>query len=757
MLKEEIDKLNDINQLDNFLENTRCGYVLEELRKNPEIQIFFKNIILKTVEKIEKNYSFKEIKLDILELTNEINKLKETEEKKLEEENDININQNNQIEIGNHNIRKNNNKENIKENEQAKIFIKKYIPDITNKELEKIIENSQKENKNNLFEYFDKLKNDIKLSNDPDVYSNKKIISKIFCSNSNDIFSLYQKDFLIIVQLIEQLINDLIENIYMLPNSVKYICKIISILIKNKFKDITIIEENAFISKFILEKLLIPIISFPSYNALITDFIISENTIKNIKLINVILQKFFSGKLFKNNEEEYIYSPFNWLFLEKMENIILFFEKAKNAKLPNFIEKYANNELSKDYIYDYFNENNEKICENISICFTIDNLYYLVKGLDNNNKDIFNNKSPFVKILLKSLEKLKTEKTKNEIKSIDENKKNIYKENLKNSGKNTNKTQQIENFYIYNNQIVEKKYENLFLIKNSNNIFNNGLKGVNKNQIIEEKQNYIIKVKNYLFSALGNCRILNESDFNIESTSNLTKMLKEMKKYSLLPNFNLNNNSIPFVWYINAILEYLNKIPEDYKKYNFKKLFKELNQNLTDSINSLDFGKLIIFKNKLKILDKIKNYYDNIKKIINNFRINENIKNIFEDAFIPIDMSFEYDDNEKKFDLIKSKNKEKIFGDKNIYQDLNTKTSSFKTIKSFVENFPNLSNIQGKNPFNVMKELSINNKINNYFNIIKELLTQKGGISINQYSTLYESKIKDYIMNKIYEKIYPQE
>ena len=66
MLKEEIDKLNDINQLDNFLENTRCGYVLEELRKNPEIQIFFKNIILKTVEKIEKNYSFKEIKLDIL-------------------------------------------------------------------------------------------------------------------------------------------------------------------------------------------------------------------------------------------------------------------------------------------------------------------------------------------------------------------------------------------------------------------------------------------------------------------------------------------------------------------------------------------------------------------------------------------------------------------------------------------------------------------------------------------------------------------
>ena len=66
-------------------------------------------------------------------------------------------------------------------------------------------------------------------------------------------------------------------------NKYKYICKIISILIKNRFKDITKTEENAFISKFLIEKLLIPIISFPSYNALINDFVISRNTLTNIK------------------------------------------------------------------------------------------------------------------------------------------------------------------------------------------------------------------------------------------------------------------------------------------------------------------------------------------------------------------------------------------------------------------------------------------------------------------------------------------
>ena len=41
MFTEEIDKLEDIKQVDTFLENTKCGYLLEELRKIPDIQIYF--------------------------------------------------------------------------------------------------------------------------------------------------------------------------------------------------------------------------------------------------------------------------------------------------------------------------------------------------------------------------------------------------------------------------------------------------------------------------------------------------------------------------------------------------------------------------------------------------------------------------------------------------------------------------------------------------------------------------------------------
>ena len=64
ILKYEVYKLESINEVDKFLENTKCGFLLEELQKMPDIQIYFKNMILKTVEKIERTCSFHEIKFN---------------------------------------------------------------------------------------------------------------------------------------------------------------------------------------------------------------------------------------------------------------------------------------------------------------------------------------------------------------------------------------------------------------------------------------------------------------------------------------------------------------------------------------------------------------------------------------------------------------------------------------------------------------------------------------------------------------------
>ena len=762
MLKEEIDKLENINQVDKFLENTKCGYLLEEFRNMPDVQIYFKNVIYNLVEKMERTCSFKEINFNVSEIIKELNKSSKKEDKinnkNLDEVYETIINDK-LIEPSINYFRRKN--DFIPNNND--IFMSKYVAEINIKEFEKFAEKAKKENKNDLYNYFVEIINGMKKNDDKNLYSNTILMKNLINTKlATYMLYYYKTNFLEIISFIKELTENIMKNILLLPNSIKYICKIISLLIKNKFKDITKTEENAFISQFIIGKLLIPILSFPSQYAYISEFL-SENTIKNIKVLNYILKKVFSGQLFYNNPKEANFTPFNWFIIDQMENILNFYEKSKNVKLPDFIEKYINEKLPEDYIYDFFEENKDEFCANMSICFTIDNLEQLVKGLENCDDFFLNNNNSKIDKLKRAFNKLKSESIMNEIIQTDnklmKNNKDYIdtkKKNDKNEKKNSQKSQ-IKYYYLYNDFLISNKYKNLFSINNKIEYFYINLKSIQKNKILDEKEKNIIKIKNYLCSSLGNFRLLNKLDFNIDVNSNTIKILNEIKNYMSLPNFILNNNTIPSIWYINSILDYLNKIPEDYRKNDYEKLFNELIKNLNDSINELDFEKLILFRNKLKFLDKMNNYYEKLFKLKNNIVINENIKRIAEDAFIPVDISFKYDDEgEKYFKLQKSKLQNKDFEDKIIYEG--HKKKSFKTIEVFTRYFPNLNiyqELQDKNPLDIIKELSINEQIITYFEIIKEKAIKKNVIELKKYDSLYSENIKDYIMNKIYDKIYP--
>ena len=459
-------------------------------------------------------------------------------------------------------------------------------------------------------------------------------------------------------------------------------------------------------------------------------------------------------KLFLNEPKEGDFTPFNWYFLDKIEDVLSFLDKSVNVNLPHFIEQYAKNELTKDYKYDFFKENKEEIYANISICFNLNHFFCLLNGLKN-EKD-------FEELNLgKSFKRLCSDKICEEIKSLNENLKKKHKENLFNKHR---KEFDVEIYYIYNDKEVEENYDLLFKINNNYSVFNIDIKkkekenGNEKCETIDEDEINIIKVKHYLYNSLGNFRLLNKSDFNIETTSDTKKMLDEIKSYMSLPNFILSNNTIPSTWYINSILDYLEKIPKDYEANDYKKLFEELMKNINDSINILNFEKLIMLRNKVKFIDKMYNYFENVKVSMNNININEKIKKIAEKSFIPIDIIFKYDDEEKKFELKKSNIKEKQFEDKVIYEDPKKKIITVKTIEAFTRYFPNLSKyqlMQGANPIDIIKELFINEQINNYFEIIKKELQKNNEIKDN--IKVYSDIMEDYIMNKIYEKIYPPE
>ena len=182
-------------------------------------------------------------------------------------------------------------------------------------------------------------------------YSNERFLETIFKSNCSDmIIYCYQYDFMKVINIIDEIFKSLLNNLPLLPYSIKCLCKMISILVKKKFHGLSNTEENSFIGKFFFCKLFAPIFRNPATLALINKYIISRNTISNLEIITRIILQLVSGRLFRNGGKHTNYTPFNWFFLDQMPSVIKFFDYIVNkVKLPVFIEQCLNDKLDKNF------------------------------------------------------------------------------------------------------------------------------------------------------------------------------------------------------------------------------------------------------------------------------------------------------------------------------------------------------------------------------------------------------------------------
>ena len=771
MIKNEVDKLTSVDQISSFLDDTKCGILLEQLIKKADVQIYFKKMIFETISKIE-NCSSRKINFNVNEINKKISWLKS--------EKDKDNYKNNLLASVKNTYKHNPNKGDAKGGN--KNFSNNFLTDITTNYLENLIKNNNQKDSKDLNDYLGKLIEDIKNSKNPDLYSNSTLIQNLLNSNSpSDILAIYKDQITEIISFINKLIEDLTLNTFLIPYSIKCICKIIFILIKNKFKKIRTVEINSFISKFFIGRLLIPILTSPSHNAYITDFVISENTLKNIKTTNIILLKLFSGTLFTNNSKDGNYTSFNKFFLEKMPQILSFFKETREVKLPSFIEKLAEDQLPINFEYDYFEQNKESIYAKVAIAFKISNLELLIKGIKN-SKDIFENKNNISKEANDRIEKIKlifnklaSEEIMQNIKNIEVKMINNYsnklqaeieaeqkkKEKNKKDKQNPNQVHAIECIFLFMDELYEKKYEHIFKIQNSSSNYYIDLKSMKKSNLTQN-QRILMNIKNYLFSTLGNYRTLDMSDFNPETMKNTLSIFKEIKSYITFPNFVLNTNTVPSEWYINSLLDNLPLLEQSYKENDFLKLYKEVYQNLSQSVEELSFNYLIMFKNRIKFIEKAQFYYESIEKSTKEIIINEKIKSMVENIFLPIDVQFKYDDDEDNdiFKIKYSNLKEKNFENKSFLQDNKKDIYIFKTIEAFASNFPDLVEyqiFQDENPIEIMTKLKMSNVLKDYFLLIREIIIKKNIIPENEFDYLYQNKIIDYFMNKIYDKIYPIE
>ena len=146
-----------------------------------------------------------------------------------------------------------------------------------------------------------------------------------------------------------------------------------------------------------------PIFNNPTTGALINNFIISGNTVHNLNIISYILLQFASGNFFTNNLKNGDFTFFNRFFVEKMPKLFQFFENLTRVELPPFIDKYVNNKLPKDYKYDYFKENPDKLMFQRTICYSLYDLTALLDNIEKNKKQLFDDST---KIFEKTFDKL---------------------------------------------------------------------------------------------------------------------------------------------------------------------------------------------------------------------------------------------------------------------------------------------------------------------------------------------------------------
>ena len=706
VLKEEINSLKDINN--NIMSEDRCAFILKEFGKKNEVIFFFKKILINVIKIMKTKYSSENIILE----TNAIYNALENKDKNNNFDND--------------------NKENYD------LFNDKYIYRSIDKAK---LEEKKSEYKNKeMSEYLDIIISDCNSS--PNKYINETLLENIaFSDKYEEIMNYYKQSFFQTIDLINNLIDNLLNNIDSVPYSIKCICKIISIFIKKKFPKEIKLNQNKFLFKFFFNNLFFPFLQYPFLNYYINEIFIKESTIKKIFIIIIILNNLLRGKLFEKNQ----YTPFNWYIIEKMPKVFELYKNICQVTLPNVVQKLINDELPENYEYDFFKENPNKNILYRNIYFNIDQLYSLISIVEKYKDEIKIDKTTLSKLQnnIRILEKLKNKKF------YEEKQQEYIQYNIL-------EQKEVNNYYLFIDLINNNKLDKIIkMTKNKKKHFT--LKELKEIETEEQKiENCKIKVKNCFYSLLYSYQLISKDEFKEDKLSDIISILKELRAHPNLITFiDMNNKYIPLNWYIDSLLQYLPKLPEELKKNDYEALLNELENEITNSINEINFNETDEFIQYLKEIEKEKDIYDHILNLINDLDIHNKAKRIIKEELIYLDLKDIKDNQLVQLDhFFKNIMKDKDFS--NLFEK-NSQYKYYNTINSFIKRIPNIAKYQNMDfdIFNFLEKKQIPEIIENYFTLIKLNFKQK---QINEKSVndIY-NKIYDYIMEGLYDKLFPKE
>jgi hypothetical protein len=199
-----------------------------------------------------------------------------------------------------------------------------------------IIDLIKKEKDENLKKFY--IKQLEKIYNDEEIFTNRNFIQKICEINKYkiEVLKVYKQSVINIQNYINNILQNIINKISIIPYSIRCICKIIYILIKKKFPEISEFECFSFIGEFFFGKIIIPILIKSDMNAIIIDSVLSMNTRNNLLKFAKILTKIYKGNLFDTNDEME-YTIFNHFIIELIPILNKFYQMLIDVNLSNNI------------------------------------------------------------------------------------------------------------------------------------------------------------------------------------------------------------------------------------------------------------------------------------------------------------------------------------------------------------------------------------------------------------------------------------
>ena len=734
LLEDEISKMDCAISDDFISSNYFLDKLLKEYLLKKEPIKYLEKLLCPLVNSIEKENEERNIlSLSLIEIQNDINNKFISNI----QENDINLKRAKSLKVNTTSILFNN-LPNIKEVNKTELIYyiwknqEQFFNDLTHDELLKRYREEDNDEIRNIIYKNALNRNMYHLNNKKSIFSNDKLI-EILCTKSFDqnlelIVKEYKSIYLFIHQKIDSFLLELLGNVNLIPINIRYICKIIYLLISAKFPTLPKYLKNAFIGKFFFDKYIYPNLLFEN-KLLFNNKIMKFQIKKCIGEIISILSFANNCELFDNynNIEKTV---FNNYLLEIIPILDKFYNLIMDVKLPDIIEELINfkikniqtNKTEKKsfrkkkveninniinykndlFISDIIKKKKTKRKFNLTskfkyICFSVRNLLYILSLIDKNknkfenlpNKDIFN--TIFQSLINK-------------------------KQDIEILNSNNDKT---EKFYL----IYEKPKNNFIkLFRNT--------KRQNTNFFLKTKNNLnemnLKHIKYCLKNILQEINIFDISYIN-NSDDNICKKKNEI---------------IPLNWYRKYLKDNIKLLDEKYLKNNKEELFNELYEDELYNINLLnEYWDLLIMKDK----DKINAEDNNIKKLKSKLNYMENAYNINLAENIIFVQNIEV---YMTLNICNKKNKNENIPPITIELNKENDENEIKIDK--IEEFINLFSINSS-------LISNEQKFELYNLILSEIINGENNSTINQvllkYLSLIRKHIKENIMNLTKERI----